>query len=162
MIHRWLIVFSLQRLFYALAIFCMLQYPSCAATLNEVQLQKCKSIQRNEILRAATASIIDLGSEAKRDGVPDNKNPWPYLSFDDMIQKHPNCCSISTKFLGDYDSRIRNHFEGSSFKAYFVRIQLPSVAQIGKDFVSTRYDRTAIVTCFGQAVAEEQLIKMGD
>lgn len=152
-----------RRLSCALVTVSVLLQPSYAATLNDAQLKKCNSIQREEILRAATAGIIDLGSKAKQSGTPDSENPWPYSSFEDMIRAHPDCCSISTKFLGDYDPRIKSHFDGgSSFRAFFVRIQLPSVAENEGQFVNTRYDRIAIVTCFGQAVTEKQLIHMGE
>jgi hypothetical protein len=138
-------------------------HPSYAAALSEAQLKKCNSIQRMEIIRAATASIIEMGSREKKHGIPDSENMWPYDSFADMIKRHPDCCSISTKFVGDYDPRIRSHFDGgSSFRAYFVRIRLPSVVEVGKHFIKTQYDRVVIVTCFGQAVTEEQLINMAE
>jgi hypothetical protein len=152
-----------NQLLSAIAITTALVSPAGGTPLTRTQLEKCASIHQQEIIRAATESIIYIGSRDRRNGVPDAHNPWPYNNFEELINLHPNCCSISTKFIGDYDPRIKDHFDGGSlFKAYFVRIQLPSVAEVGGRFIKGQYDRVVIVTCFGQAVNEEQLIHMDE
>lgn len=137
--------------------------PQTSLALNADQIEKCKTISGQEIIKAATSDLIYIGRRNFESGIPDSENPFPFTSFEEFIKRYPDCCQISNKFVGDYDAKIRKHFDGgTAFPAYFVSINVRFATSGNSKYSRKSYHATALVTCFGQAVNESQLIDMGD